>query len=222
MSESHQFQCQTCGYKLNFPSNFEGQTVQCDKCGLNTVLKKINIPQGDTNSPVPIKLPPATQSPTAIYGVSEKEDASSEAGGQGNPPFPPPPEPEGKPPKVQAVAVFLCIGGPFNILLGLFYLIAGIVSLVGIDGMEGLGVLVKMGVPIAIVEGVFLVAIGAFLVLCAFQHFKTDGRPKHSFVKLVGILQIVSVLGIFTCLSVVFGILTLIFLTDERVKKYYE
>ena len=221
MSESHQFQCQTCGVKLNFPSNFEGQTVQCDKCGLNTILKKINIPKIATNPPVPIKLPTATQSPTTIYGVSEKEDASSGAVGQVNPPFPSTPESEEKPSKVQAITVFLCIGGPFNILLGLFYLIAGIVSLVGIE-WNGLGVLVRMGVPIAIVEGVFLVAIGAFLVLCASQHFKTDGRPKHSFVKLVGILQIVSVLGIFTCLSVVFGILTLIFLTDKQVKKYYE
>ena len=221
MSESHQFQCQTCGSKLNFPSNFESQTVQCDKCGLNTVLKKINIPQAAAISPVPIKLPPAIQPPTAVYGVSEKEDASSEAVGQGDPPFPSTPEPEGKPPKVQAIAVFLCIGGPFNILLGLFYLIAGMVSLVGIE-WKGLGVLVKMGVPLAIVEGVFLVTIGAFLGLCAFQHFKADSRPKHSFVKLVGILQIVSVFGIFTCLPVVFGILTLIFLTDERVKGYYE
>ena len=220
MSESHQFLCQTCGSKLDFPSNFEGQTVQCEKCEFNTVLKKINIPQAAANTPVRIEIPPETQSPTAVYGVSEKEDASLEAVGQA-PPFPSTPEPEGKPTKVQAITVFLCIGGPFNILLGLFYLIAGIVSLVGSE-WKGLGVLLKMGVPLAIVEGVFLVAIGAFLVLCAFQHFKADSRPKHSFVKLVGVLQIVSVLGIFTCLPVVFGILTLIFLTDERVKGYYE
>lgn len=220
MSESHQFQCQTCGSKLDFPSNFEGQTIQCDQCGLNTVLKNINIPQATTNTPVRIELPPATQSPTAESGVSEKEDASLVTAGQA-PPFASTPDPEGKPTKVQAITAFLCIGGPFNILLGLFYLIAGIVSLVGIE-WKGLGVLVKMGVPFAIVEGVFLVTIGAFLSFCAFQHFKTDSHPKHSFVKLVGILQIVSVLGIFTCLSVVFGILTLIFLTDERVKEYYE
>jgi hypothetical protein len=220
MSESHQFQCQTCGFKLDFPSNFEGQTKVCLNCEFETVLKKINIPQAATNTPVRIELPPETQSPTAVYGVSKKEDASLEAVGQA-PPFPSTREPEGKPTKVQAITVFLCIGGPFNILLGLFYLIAGIVSLVG-NEWTGLGVLVKMGVPLAIVEGVFLVTIGAFLVLCAFQHFKADSRPKHSFVKLVGILQIVSVLGIFTCITVVFGILTLIFLTDERVKEYYE
>jgi len=192
----------------------------CPNCEFETVLKKINIPQAATNTPVRIELPPETQSPAAVYGVSEQENASLKAVGQA-PLFPSAPEPEGKPAKVQAIIVFLCIGGPFNILLGLFYLIAGIVSLVGIE-WKGLGFLVKMGVPIAIVEGVFLVTIGAFLVFCAFQHFKADSRPKHSFVKLVGILQIVSVLGIFTCLSVVFGILTLIFLTDKRVKEYYE
>lgn len=141
MSESHQFQCQTCGSKLDFPSNFEGQTVQCDQCGLNTVLKKINIPQAAANTPdkktdapqaaantpVQIELPPATQSPTAVY-------VDSEAVGQAPPPpigqAPPPPstpEPIGSNQDVAQAAV----SGPatFMMVLAILNIVVMLVGL---------------------------------------------------------------------------------------------
>lgn len=230
MPESHEFLCTTCGNKLDYPASFEGQTKVCENCGLNTILRKTGPSQ-----PVPIKLPPADQLPssapegshlkTPSQGAASPETSSqaadsSETVAQENVSVATEPEVMEKPPKVKAICVFHCVGGPFNILLGLFYLIFGIILLFSGD-KSIFTFFTKLGGPLLMVMGVLVMAIGAFEAISAFKHFGENARPKYKFVKFVAILEIVSMLGA-SCLSVIFGILSLIFLADRRVKEYYD
>lgn len=228
MPESHIFLCQVCGATLDYPASFEGQTKVCDGpkgCGLNTILKNTAPPQGTGGSPVPIILPPAEQLPSpATEGHSPKTTSPGVANPEATPPenisLVPEAGTTGKPSKVKAIFVFHCVGGPFNILLGLFYLIFGIFLLVG-TGKTTFFLFKFGGIP-SIIMGVLVMAIGAFEAFSAFKHFGENARPKLNFIKLVAILEIVSILGMVTCMSVIFGILSLFFLTDPRVKEYYD
>lgn len=264
MSGSIKFLCQTCGARLDYPPNFKGQTVVCNECGLNTILKDINLPQGGADSQVPTKLQPASPEPSPAPEVPTRKNPKQEADNQEtitqenvplamepealekpspapevptrknpnqeadnqetitqeNIPLATEPEALEKPPKVKAICVFHCIAGPVNILLGLFFLIIGILLLFS-GGKSIFAFLTKLGGPLLMVMGVLVMAIGAFEAISAFKHFGENARPKYKFVKLVAILEIVSILG-GACHSFVFGIIILIFLADQRVKEYYD
>jgi len=223
MPESHIFLCQVCGTTLDYPASFEGQTKVCDGpkgCGLSTILRNTAPPQVAEVSPVPINLPPAEQLPSpATEGSTPKTPAQGAASPE-NISFVPALD-QGKPSKVKAIFIFHCVGGPFNILLGLFYLIFGIILLFS-GGQSAFAFFTKLGGPLLMVIGVLVMAIGAFEAFSAYKHFGEKARPKHKFVKLVAILEIVSILGMATCMSVIFGILSLFFLTDQRVKDFYD
>ena len=245
MPESHKFLCTVCGATLDYPASFEGQEKQCEKCGLNSILKNIPSSKGVIDGPVPIKLPPPkdpieienhgeTDEPAAQLPqttpphpeVSSPETPSQGAAGpaitstEENVPLAPEAEVRGKPSKVKAICMFHCVGGAFNILLALSYLIFGILLLFS-GGKSMFGILTKLGGPLLMVMGVLVMAIGAFEVFSAFKHFGAHARPKRKYVKFVAILEIVSFLG-GSCLSVIFGIMSLIFLKDQQVKEYYE
>lgn len=171
------------------------------------------------------KPSPANQEASPAPEVSTREtpsqaDDSPETVAQENVPVATEPEVMEKPSKVKAICVFHCVGGPFNILLGLFYLIFGIILLFSGD-KSIFTFFTKLGGPLLMVMGVLVMAIGAFEAISAFKHFGENARPKYKFVKLVAILEIVAMLGA-SCLSVIFGILSLIFMADQRVKEYYD
>jgi hypothetical protein len=110
-----------------------------------------------------------------------------------------------KPGKVQAIMIMTLVNGILNILYGL------VVTLLVVIGTLGIGLLCA---PLTILP----VILGIFEILAAVKLLSTPVRKPAGFQTLA-ILEIISIItGNF--LSMVVGILNLIFLSDIEVKNY--
>lgn len=115
-----------------------------------------------------------------------------------------------KPDKVQAIAIMTLIDGILSIVIALLWgvgIITGAISLVGIF------LVLCCPVPIySIVVGIFEIIFAAKLL--------PDTPKTNEFSKPVAIMQIVNILS-FNVLSVVTGILALVFANDPEVVAYF-
>ncbi len=110
-----------------------------------------------------------------------------------------------KPGKVQAIAIMMLVNGILNILCGLGVTAGVVLSTIGI------GILCA---PVTILPAV----LGIFEVIAASKLLSDPVRPAHN-LQTIAILEIVAVVcgnGI----SVVVGILNLVFLSEPEVKAY--
>jgi hypothetical protein len=117
-----------------------------------------------------------------------------------------------KPGKVQAVAIMTLIDGILNILIALMWAVGIITGVVGTLGL-GFFLLICCVVPIyTVVVGIFEIIFAAKLL--------PEPPKTNEFSKPVAIMQIVNVLS-FNLLSVVTGILALVFANDPEVVAYF-
>ena len=112
---------------------------------------------------------------------------------------------EKKPDMVGPIGIIMVVSGILNILAGIGWAALIILGTLGIGLLCAPIFLIPMGIGIyEIIQGVNIM----------------NDRPVKN-VPLVGILEIVSILWA-NILSVVGGILVLIFYNDEQVKAYFE
>ena len=117
-----------------------------------------------------------------------------------------------KPGKVQAIAIMTLIDGILSILIALMWGASIIGGVVGTLGM-GFFLLLCCPVPIyGIVIGIMEIVFAAKLL--------PEPPKTNEFSKTVAIMQIVNILS-FNVLSVVTGILALVFANDPEVVAYF-
>jgi hypothetical protein len=113
------------------------------------------------------------------------------------------------PGKVQAIGIFHVIGGIMNLMLCLLWAIEGLALGVATFGIG----LVVCCLP------VILLPISILELISGFKHLSSN----HAGLKpprMTAIAEIASILGCGT-FSMIFGILTLVFLSDPEVEAYY-
>jgi uncharacterized membrane protein YbjE (DUF340 family) len=122
-------------------------------------------------------------------------------------PTPPPPQYPparsfgSKPPKVQAIAIMTTAGGGVAILFVLIDILFALICCITI-----------VAVPYGIVVAVFALMKGIKLLN---DHNQTETAPYN-----VAIMQIINIISL-DVVNLVLGIITLVFLSDPEVKKYY-
>jgi hypothetical protein len=112
---------------------------------------------------------------------------------------------DNKPEMVGVIGIIMIVSGVLNILAGLGW------TLIIVIGTLGIGLLCAPLTIIPIGIGIYEIIQGANVL---------GDRPVKN-VTLVGILEIVSVLWV-NILSVIGGILVLVFFNDEEVKAYFD
>ncbi len=116
-----------------------------------------------------------------------------------------------KPPgKVQAIGVMHLIGGIFNIIAALSFGFLGVTTALF---TFGIGLLYCCPLIIMLPVGILEIVSGA-------RHLSSDHTGLQA-PKTTAIAEIVGILGCST-FSLIFGILTLVFLSDPEVAEYYE
>ena len=120
-----------------------------------------------------------------------------------------PPKSIPKPGKVQAIGIMHLVSGILNLLWGIGYVFYGLIM-----GLTTLGIGLVCCCPVFL-----LIPTGILVILSAIKHMKEppeDLQPQ----PLVSYLEIA---GILCCnwISMVIGIVGLVFLQDEEVKAYY-
>jgi hypothetical protein len=108
-----------------------------------------------------------------------------------------------KPGKVQAIAIMVLIGGIFALLTGVSLLMVGLFSCVG---------LLWPGTYYALVLGIMAIIRGANLL--GDKAYKED--PPYG----IGNMMIINIINC-DAISLTLGILVLVFLGDEEVKRYF-
>ena len=125
----------------------------------------------------------------------------------------PPTSQGGKPGKVQALAIMTLIDGILNIVVvGLGW---GLGILVTIVGTAGIGFFVLICCPVPI----YAVVLGILEIILAAKLLPEPAKVKE-FPKYLAVMQIINVIsgGI---LSIVTGILALVFANDPEVMSYF-
>lgn len=118
-------------------------------------------------------------------------------------------EPRLVPGKVQAIGIMHLVGGIMNIIASMVWALYGLLT-----GIATFGIGLVVCCPAFI-----LLPIGIFEIISGAKHLSKD----HSGLappKTTGIVEIFSILGC-SIFSTVFGILTLVFLSDPEVEQYY-
>ncbi len=113
------------------------------------------------------------------------------------------------PGKVQAIGIFHLVGGIMNLLLCLFW---GAYGLIG--GLATFGIGLVFCCPAVIV-----LPIGILELISGIKHLSSDHTGLKA-PKMTGIVELFAILGCGT-FSLIFGILTLVFLSDPEVDAYY-
>lgn len=111
-----------------------------------------------------------------------------------------------KPGKVQAIAIMTLVSGILNIFWGL------ILTLMVIIGTIGIGILCAPVTIAPTVLGIFEVIAGSKLL---------SSTPRRVKVQTIAILEIISILTL-SMISVVIGILNLVFYNESEVKQYID
>lgn len=118
---------------------------------------------------------------------------------------------EGKPPgKVQALGIMHLIGGILNIIMSLFWAFYGLFT-----GAMTFGIGLAFCCPVFI-----LLPVAILELISGFKHLSSDHTGLKA-PRTTGFLEIASILGCST-ISMIFGILTLVFLSDPEVEAYYQ
>jgi hypothetical protein len=115
-----------------------------------------------------------------------------------------------KPPgKVQAIGVMHLVGGIFNVLVALVWAFMGVGT-----ALFTFGVGLLYCCPV-----VLLLPVGVLEIVSGYQHLKSD----HTGLRPPRATAIAEICCIFACstFSLIFGILTLVFLQDPEVEAYY-
>ncbi len=116
-----------------------------------------------------------------------------------------------KPPgKVQAIGVMHLIGGIFNVIMSLIWGFLGLSTAVF---TFGIGLIYCCPV-------IILLPIGIMEIISGAKHLSSNHAGLTP-PKTTAIVEIVAILGCST-FSLIFGILTLVFLSDPEVVEYYE
>jgi hypothetical protein len=116
-----------------------------------------------------------------------------------------------KPPgKVQAIGVMHLIGGILNLMLALFWGIYGAAT-----GVLTFGIGLFLCCPVFI-----LLPVGIMEIVSGAKHLSSNHTGLRA-PKMVAFGEISSILGCST-FSMIFGIVTLVFLSDPEVAEYYE
>ena len=111
------------------------------------------------------------------------------------------------PGKVQAIGIMHLVGGIMNIILALVWALNGV-----------LGVTYIVGVAFCC-PALLLLPIGIVEIISGAKHLSKDHTGLAP-PKTTAIAEIVSILGC-SMFPMVFGILTLVFLSDPEVEEYY-
>ncbi|MDP2311385.1 MAG: hypothetical protein Q8P41_00655 [Pseudomonadota bacterium] len=114
------------------------------------------------------------------------------------------------PGKVQAIGVMHLIGGIFNLIIAAMWVLAGLSW-----GVATLGIGFVMCCPVLL-----YLPVGILEIVSGVRHLSSD----HSGLQPPKGIAIVEICMILTCstFSMIFGILTLVFLSDPEVTAYYE
>lgn len=120
---------------------------------------------------------------------------------------------EGRPGKVQAIAIMTLIDGILNILVGIGW---GIGILGTVLATFGLGFIALLCCPV----GIYAVVVGVLEILFAAK-LLPDPPKVREFAKYVAIMQIVNIVSL-NVLSPVTGILALVFANDPEVMAYFQ
>jgi hypothetical protein len=121
---------------------------------------------------------------------------------------------EGKPGKVQALAIMTLIDGIINIvMLGLGW---GVGILLSIVGTAGLGIFMLVCCPVAI----YAIVLGILEIITAIKLLPEPAKIQE-FPKYLAIMQIINIIS-GGLLSIVTGILALVFANDPEVVAYFQ
>lgn len=116
-----------------------------------------------------------------------------------------------KPPgKVQAIGIMHLVGGIMNMLLCLLWSFEGLVG-----GIATFGIGLIFCCPAFV-----LLPIGILEIISGIKHLSSDHTGLKA-PKMTGIIELFAILGCGT-FSMIFGILTLVFLSDPEVDAYYQ
>lgn len=126
----------------------------------------------------------------------------------------PPASQGGKPGKVQALAIMTLIDGILNIVV--LSLTWGLGILATIVGTAGIGFFVLICCPVPI----YAVVLGILEIILAAKLLPEPAKVKE-FPKYLAVMQIINIVG-GGILSLVTGILALVFANDPEVISYFE
>lgn len=114
------------------------------------------------------------------------------------------------PSKVQTIGILHVVGGVMNLLISVFWLFYGMVF-----GLATFGI----GL-VACCPAFLLFPLGIVELMSGIRHLSSNHRGLAP-PRLTAVAQICSLLAC-SVLSAVFGILTLVFLSDPEVEEYYQ
>lgn len=205
--------CPSCDRRLRVPEEMEGQTVRCPACGKTFTAQSAGsaspyVPVEEVSVPEPHdeELPTASDHGRFPQPRRREDDDYEEADDRDDAPrlrrsgrmSRGAPE---KPGQVQAIAIMMLIGGIYAILLS-----------VGLILVSGLVCCVWPGTYYSIVLGIMAIVKSATLLG---QEGHREAAPSS-----IAVMQIINIVNgdVINC---VLGIISLVFLSDPRVKRYY-
>lgn len=202
-------ECHSCSRKLRIPEDLFGTEVQCPTCGAVFTAEDPDGPR-----PAPRTRAPARRDSRYRPAEPDEDEARPRRGrraAEEDDDDWEPPRDRFKPGKVQAVAVMMLVGGILAILHGLGYLLY--VGLVGIASL-GFGFLCCLwpGPYYTLTLGVMATIKGSQLL----------GRDAHLQTppQTVAVMQVVNIINL-DLPNCVMGIISLIFLGDPEVQRYF-
>jgi hypothetical protein len=191
--------CPSCERNLRVPPSLLGQAVKCPNCSTDFTAPE-GVEEDVPRRPAP---PPEQDFDEEIPRPSKRPSRRDELDDDDYDEEPRPRRRREKPGKVQAIAILVLIGGIFATLTGASLLIVGAASCVG---------LLWPGTYYALVLGIMAIIRGANLL--GDQAYKHD--PPYGIANMM-------IINIINCdaLNLTLGILVLVFLGDEEVKRYF-
>lgn len=208
MAEIMRFLCPGCGKRLKAPETAGGRTVKCPTCSTAVVIPETPDGAAQTTA-APRVAPPPLASDSYADDPAPRQQAgdddmdyddrpSRRSGGE-------------RPGKVQAIAIMTLIGGILAIFGSLVWL--AYIGLVGVATI-GVGLLCCLwpGPYYGLVMGIMATIKGSQLL----------GKDAHRLrpPKGIAIMQILNIVNL-DLPNCVMGILTLVFLNEPEVRRYF-
>jgi predicted Zn finger-like uncharacterized protein len=208
--------CPSCQRTLRVPESLLGQAVKCPSCSHNFTAPESaeeEVPRraAATASERPSRRSAPPPAPEDDYGEEPRPSKRRARADRYDDDYEDDDAPrrsrrvrrEEKPGKVQAIAIMTLIGGIISLLLGLSYLVTGVMTCI---------FLAWPGIYYALVLGIMGLIKGIQLM--------GDKAYKESPPQGIAIMMIINVINC-DFINLALGIVVLVFLGDEEVKDYF-